>query len=63
LGTGEVLDAARSGDAALVSMLLAEEVDVEPAELAALVGCRSRKRRRAVHGNGSPHAAWSLIYR
>jgi hypothetical protein len=34
--TEEVLDAARAGDVALVSMLLAEEVDAEPDELAAL---------------------------
>jgi hypothetical protein len=34
--TEEVLDAARAGDVALVSMLLAEEVEAEPDELAAL---------------------------
>ncbi|HVA27672.1 MAG TPA: hypothetical protein VNF68_05800 [Candidatus Baltobacteraceae bacterium] len=32
----EVLDAARAGDVALASMLLAEEVNAEPDELAAL---------------------------
>ncbi len=36
MSTEEVLDAARAGDVALVSMLLAEEVDAEPDELAAL---------------------------
>jgi hypothetical protein len=34
--TDEVLDAARAGDALLISMLLAEEVDPEPDEIAAL---------------------------
>ncbi len=34
--TDEVLEAARAGDAVLVSMLLAEEVDAEPDEIAAL---------------------------
>jgi hypothetical protein len=34
--TADVLDAARAGDVALVSMLLAEEVHAEPDELAAL---------------------------
>ena len=34
--TDEVLAAARSGDVALVSMLLAEEVDAEPGEREAL---------------------------
>jgi hypothetical protein len=34
--TEEILDAARAGDIALVSMLLAEEVDAEPDEVAAL---------------------------
>jgi len=34
--TEEVLDAARAGDVALVSMLLAEEVDAKPDEFAAL---------------------------
>lgn len=34
--TDEVLAAARAGDAMLVSLLLAEEVDAEPDEIAAL---------------------------
>ena len=34
--TDEVLEAARAGDALLVSLLLAEEVDAEPDEIAAL---------------------------
>jgi hypothetical protein len=34
--TDEVLDAARAGDLALVVMLLAEEVEPEPDEIAAL---------------------------
>ena len=36
LVTDEVLDAARAGDLALVVMLLAEEVEPEPDEIAAL---------------------------
>ena len=34
--TEEILDAARAGNVALVSMLLAEDVDAEPDEIAAL---------------------------
>jgi hypothetical protein len=46
--TDEVLDAARAGDAVLVSMLLAEEVEAEPDELAAL---ESAARENALDGH------------
>jgi hypothetical protein len=43
--TDEVLAAARAGDVLLVSMLLAEEVDAEPDELAALEAAEQENAR------------------
>ena len=43
--TDEVLVAARAGDVLLVSMLLAEEVDAEPDELAALEAAEKENAR------------------